>query len=31
MDLKTVVLDSRPAVPELKEFKRGYNDGPERS
>ena len=27
MDLKTIALDSVPAVAELKEFKRGYNDG----
>ena len=27
MDLKTIALDSVPAVAELKEFQRGYNDG----
>ena len=27
MDLKTIALDSVPAVAELKEFERGYNDG----
>ena len=27
MDLKTIALDSVAAVAELKEFKRGYNDG----
>ena len=27
MDLKTIALDSVPAVAELKEFNRGTNDG----